>query len=220
VQKCDPCSCAATDVLTVLPHAASKSRNPTIQVHNVTHFAYGTYQNGDVDIWAAGEAGWYQIKPAESYIDLFQSMIEAVNILYFMSDCYKGGKFSADELFSKYSKIHHISAQQAKDKFYSHGPFLASRMMKGEEGIRWGLTGFYQHLRKMQPVSLSKYCVSRRERLNETIEKFWCSFCRTNPNRTTAGTEGERPLPCGLRRYASTSNPAYTSLRVWTGGCT
>jgi hypothetical protein len=123
-------------------------------VKNVTHFSYGAYENGDVDIWAAGEAGWYLIKPGESYIDVFQSMIEAVNILYFTTDCYRDDKYTADELFAKYSKIHHITVQEAKDKFYSHGHFLASRMMKGEEGIKWGHTGFYQHLRKMQPVSV------------------------------------------------------------------
>lgn len=137
--------------IVVLPYAASKSQRPLIQVKNVTHFSYGAYQNGDVDIWASGEAGWYRIKPGTAYIDLFQGMIEAVNMLYFTIDCHKSGKVNADELFAKYAQIHHITVAESKENFYSHSRFLASRMVKGEEGINWGHTGFYQHLRKMHP---------------------------------------------------------------------
>ncbi|KAF2432444.1 hypothetical protein EJ08DRAFT_732527 [Tothia fuscella] len=136
----------------LLPSAAAKSKNPIIQIKAVTHFSYGAYANGDVDIWAAGEAGWYRIKPSPSYVATFQTMIEAVNILYFTADSYKSSdKLRADELFAKYADIHHITPVEAKEKFYGHAKFLASRMMKGEEGVRWGHTGFYQHLRKMRP---------------------------------------------------------------------
>ncbi|RDI88248.1 hypothetical protein Vi05172_g2076 [Venturia inaequalis] len=133
---------------------ATKSKNAIIQIKNVTHFAYGAYANGDVDFWAAGLAGWHCIKPADNYAANFHEMIEAVHIFYFIADSYGGeSRPRWDELFANYARIHHITSKAAAEKIYSHGQFIASRMMKGDEGIRWGHTSFYQHLRKMQPTS-------------------------------------------------------------------
>lgn len=89
----------------VLP-TATKSKNATILVKNVVHFAYGAYANGDVDFWAAGLAGWHCIKPAGSYAAIFQEMIEAVHIFYFIADSYGNEhKPRWDELFANVSAV-------------------------------------------------------------------------------------------------------------------
>ncbi|TLD29461.1 hypothetical protein E2P81_ATG05755 [Venturia nashicola] len=150
---------------------ATRLKNAIVQVKNVTHFAYGAYANGDVDFWAAGLAGWHCIKPADNYTAIFHDMIEAVHIFYFIADSYGSQQRPRwDELFEnvsfeldlslweeidqeQYARIHHITSEAAAEKIYSHGQFLASRMMKGDEGIKWGHTSFYQHLRKVQPTS-------------------------------------------------------------------
>ncbi|QDS77446.1 hypothetical protein FKW77_006836 [Venturia effusa] len=81
--------------------SATRSKNVTISVKNVSHIAYGAYANGDVDFWAAGLAGWHCVKPAESYTAIFQEMIEAVHIFYFVADSYGGqARPKWDELFS------------------------------------------------------------------------------------------------------------------------
>jgi hypothetical protein len=191
--------------LPVLPHAAAKSNRLVVQIKNVTHFSYGAYQNGDVDIWAAGEAGWYRIKPADSFVDTFQSMIEAVNIVYFTADCYKTGKLSAEELFSRYAQIHHITLLEAKEKFYSHARFLASRMKKGEEGVKWGHTGFYQHLRKSHPEAFGVVSTSSISAPANTLAPVSAPIRTVTtriqkesaPSRSQSGDE--RPLPRSRR---------------------
>jgi hypothetical protein len=91
---------------TVLPSAPTKTKNATILVKNVTHFAYGAYANGDVDFWVAGGAGWHCIKPADSYVDIFQDMIEAVHVFYFIADSYSDGQRPRyDELFANVGTV-------------------------------------------------------------------------------------------------------------------
>ena len=65
------------------------SKEMHIEVNEVYRFAYGQYDDGGVDIWAAGQAGWFAIEPSRGYQSIFQSMIEAVKALYFLADTYK-----------------------------------------------------------------------------------------------------------------------------------
>jgi hypothetical protein len=52
--------------------------------------------DGNYAIWAEGKAGWFEIRPAPSYESIYECMIEAVQLLYFVTDIYnetrkKGG---------------------------------------------------------------------------------------------------------------------------------
>lgn len=72
----------------------------------MTRFSYGQTQDGEVVIWALGEAGWFELRPHESYEDIHDDMKEAVEILYFVSDIYnesrkKGGGPSASLIFQE-----------------------------------------------------------------------------------------------------------------------
>jgi len=138
---------------TVLPSAIQKGRSQIpLKLENVTHFSYGQYDDGEVDIWAAGGAGWFKIKPASSYKRTFQHMIKGVDVFYFIADAYSGQpRLSPEQLFAMYANKRKISEKNAKDTIYMHGRFLASRMIKGSEDIKWGHTAIYQHLRTLFP---------------------------------------------------------------------
>jgi len=137
----------------VLPSITQKGRSQIpLKLENVTHFSYSQGDDGEVDIWAAGGAGWFKIKPADSYKRTFQHMITGVDVFYFIADAYSGqSSLSPERLFAMYANQRGMSEKKAKDTVYMHGRFLASRMLKGAECIEWGQTAIYQHLRKICP---------------------------------------------------------------------
>jgi hypothetical protein len=57
-----------------------------IVIENVTHYAYGQHDDGEVGIWVAGKAGWYSIVPARGYRAMYNDMVEAIDLLYFLVD--------------------------------------------------------------------------------------------------------------------------------------
>jgi hypothetical protein len=59
-----------------------------IELRNVTRFSYGEMTDGDFVIWAQGGAGWFEIQPAPHYKSIYEDMIEAVQLLYFVTDIY------------------------------------------------------------------------------------------------------------------------------------
>jgi len=61
-----------------------------LSVTDVTRFAYGQYDDGEVAFWAAGQAGWFKIRPGRAYKEVYQGMLEAVGALYFAADFYRG----------------------------------------------------------------------------------------------------------------------------------
>jgi hypothetical protein len=123
-----------------------------IVVNNVTYFAFGIFHGGGFAIWAAGEAGWHNVQPSKAYQSRYEHMTEGLSLLYYLVEVYDGGKkMPVDVLWKEYAKTKKITPTLAAERFYAHAPFLASRMVKREEGIMWGHTSFYQHLRKAHP---------------------------------------------------------------------
>lgn len=57
-----------------------------IVIENVTHYAYGQHADGEIGVWVAGKAGWYSITPAKGFKPMFNDMVEAVDLLYFLVD--------------------------------------------------------------------------------------------------------------------------------------
>lgn len=87
----------------------SKSQKPTdIELRHVTRFSYGELTDGDIAIWAEGKAGWFQLHPAPQYAALYEDMIQAVQLLYFVTDIYneprkRGGGPSTQLIFQEVS---------------------------------------------------------------------------------------------------------------------
>lgn len=71
-------------------------------------FSYGEMTDGAHVIWAQGKAGWFEIRPAARYQTIFDGMVQAVELLYFVTDIYgerpkKGGGPSAPLVFQEVS---------------------------------------------------------------------------------------------------------------------
>ena len=60
-----------------------------IRIDNVQHFAYGQYDTGEIAFWAAGDAGWFEIKPAKAYKAILKDMTEVIGMLYFVADLWR-----------------------------------------------------------------------------------------------------------------------------------
>lgn len=122
----------------------------TISVTKVVRYAYGEYHDGEVAFWAAGEAGWFKIRPARAYKEMYQEMLDAVQALYFAADFYRDRKgrkemktVAARELFTKYAEdVQYPSAttDEAERIYLRHKNFLIVRMEQGAEGIKWKQT--------------------------------------------------------------------------------
>lgn len=66
--------------------------------------------DGEFVIWALGEAGWFEIRPAPHYQALFNDMVEAVELLYFIMDIHdgprkRGGGPNAQLIFQEVSTV-------------------------------------------------------------------------------------------------------------------
>jgi hypothetical protein len=92
-----------TDATTVL----KKPYKPVdIEIRNVTRFSYGEMTDGAHVIWALGKAGWFEIRPTAGYRPIFENMVRAVELLYFVTDIYseprkRGGGPSAQLIFQE-----------------------------------------------------------------------------------------------------------------------
>ncbi len=63
-----------------------------IEIQAVHFYSYGVYPNGQISVWAAGRAGWYEIRPASEYESIFNHMIKSVELLHFLQDVYEQPK--------------------------------------------------------------------------------------------------------------------------------
>ncbi|KAI9729130.1 MAG: hypothetical protein M1828_000215 [Chrysothrix sp. TS-e1954] len=150
-----------------------------VRLGNVQHFAYGEYDTGEIAFWAAGAAGWFEIKPSRAYRSILNSMTEAIGMLYFMADLWResqGGKkaknrqMDADTVFEKYAEdpdYHCSDAREARRAFRRHRRVLGELMNQGKEGIAWKKLNIYKWMRSGETSGLrstsSNFTLSQRE---------------------------------------------------------
>ncbi|KAF3483459.1 uncharacterized protein GIQ15_02783 [Arthroderma uncinatum] len=130
-------------------------------IQNVTHYAYGQDGDGGVGVWAAGDAGWFSISPAKGYKPMFNDVVEAVDLLYFLVDQNKPRKRRGknwkptwDFLLDEYTRHTHGACEDVEESlevFRKHHEFLIRQMVQGREGIDWPNTLVYAHLREEFP---------------------------------------------------------------------
>jgi hypothetical protein len=86
-----------------------KSSKPVeIELRSVTRFSYGELTDGEFAIWAEGKAGWFELRPAPHYAQIYEDMMQAVQLLYFVTDIYneprkRGGGPSPQLIFQEVS---------------------------------------------------------------------------------------------------------------------
>ncbi|KAK4503164.1 hypothetical protein PRZ48_006592 [Zasmidium cellare] len=141
-------------------------KRTTIVLENVHTFSYGQYGDGSTAIWAAGKAGWFEIRPAKSYQSTYYEMVDAIKTLYFIADSYKTprkkgkGKnatilpdYNPSELFEKYAaeELGSSDAEEGMEQMYAHREFLILAMISGKEGLSWSKFPLYAHFYKKFP---------------------------------------------------------------------
>lgn len=152
-------------------------KGTAIVVEDVRSFAYGAYEDGSIDLWASGKAGWFILRPARAYRPIHHHMCEAVRMLFFVADAYSQpavnikGKcaqsppiLQSHDLFEKYAreKLGGVeNYNEASKVMYKHRDFLLSSMIAGKEGIAWARNPFFRHLSRRFPDDLQNI----RERL-------------------------------------------------------
>ncbi|KAH8725840.1 hypothetical protein GQ44DRAFT_706604 [Phaeosphaeriaceae sp. PMI808] len=148
-----------------------KSYKPIdIEVRNVMRFSYGEMTDGDFAIWAQGKAGWFEIRPAPHYHEIYQDMVEAVELLYFVTDIYsesrkKSGGPSPQLIFQEYAEDERFSCnspEAAKAIFHKHHIFLVMCFLIRAQGIIWSNTSIYQYFRRLYTKDLET-CKARIE---------------------------------------------------------
>ncbi|KAF2486225.1 hypothetical protein BDY17DRAFT_291097 [Neohortaea acidophila] len=135
----------------------SKPRPMYIEIA-VRTFAYD--DSDGVAVWAAGNAGWFKIKPSREYQSAYEEMTDAITLIYFVIDAYttrrRQGKgksaitlpdYSPQELFEKYAiEIMGVAkgASEAQRKIYKHRQALMSCM----RDAKWAQNPLLLHLIK------------------------------------------------------------------------
>ncbi|KAL4940903.1 hypothetical protein BDV06DRAFT_12831 [Aspergillus oleicola] len=152
-----------------------------IVIDNVSHFAYGQHNDGEVGIWVAGRAGWFSISPAKGYRAMFNEVVEAIDLLYFLTDRHKPKRRkrnwsypNLEYLFDEYVLHTHGICEDGDDSaevFYKHHGFLLSRMIKGEEEVNWAETEIFRHLCERFPEDYEELRAQKESKEAETEEE-------------------------------------------------
>lgn len=138
-------------------------------VRNVTRYSYGERVDGQLVIWALGEAGWFELRPAPHYKEIYASMVQAVELLYFVSDIYneeprkRSSGPTAQLLFQEYCEDKRFSCTDlatAEQIFCKHHKFLIMSFLNQAQDLKWGNTSIYQYFKKQYPVSAQDCCHS------------------------------------------------------------
>ncbi|MCJ1376958.1 hypothetical protein MMC17_000048 [Xylographa soralifera] len=141
----------------------STYRNRPITIDNVATYSFSVFEDGSFGFWAAGKAGWFEIKSmAKGYRKIFQDMKEATGMFYHLADKYRNcrttmPKQSAKKLethvkiqFKDYPQSTYCQKEYGDDicdRFYHHREFLIKSMLEGQEGLEWKESPALRHFR-------------------------------------------------------------------------
>lgn len=127
----------------------------------VTNFCYGE-EDRVCKLWAEGQAGWFEIRPANDYQQIYYEMTEAVRIWYYLEDQYnirgtrKARNPPVDILFEIYLKKHreYETVERVQETFHANQSFVLSEMNKqdaemsddyDETRMKWADTNIYDY---------------------------------------------------------------------------
>ncbi|KAJ4349237.1 hypothetical protein N0V95_004726 [Ascochyta clinopodiicola] len=181
-----------------------KPYKPTdIVVRNVTRYAYAEFPDKTFVIWALGEAGWFEIQPQPQYKAIYDDMVQAVQLLYFVTDIYneprkRGGGPSASLIYREYAEDERSACTnpaEAEQIFHKHRNFLLMSFLQRTNSIGWSNTPLYQTMRRQFPNDFET-CKARHEGRFADIKTERVSRTRTSPApATTARPASEKKQP-------------------------
>ncbi|UPX15050.1 uncharacterized protein EKO05_0005515 [Ascochyta rabiei] len=203
-----------------------KPYKPTdIAVRNVTRYAYAELPDQTFLIWALGEAGWFEIQPAPQYKAIYDDMLQAVQLLYFVTDIYneprkRGGGPGASLIYQEYAEDDRFPCTdpaEAERIFYKHRNFLLMSFLTRTNNIGWSNTPLYQTMRRQFPKDFET-CKARHEgRFTDIKAERVSRSTRTSPApATTARPTSERAQPSkGKRSVAKMDEPPKKDDNWW-----
>ncbi|CAI6341301.1 unnamed protein product [Periconia digitata] len=161
-----------------------------VVIRNVTRFSYGQMTDGELVIWALGAAGWFEIRPRRDYKPIFQDMVDAVELLYFVSDIYneprkRGGGPSAQLVFQEYAEDERYPCtdpEVAASLFSKHHEFLIMSFLERAQGLAWGNTPICQYFKKLYP----KIYETTKARVEGRSEKSVKAAVKPSPAPSTS----------------------------------
>ena len=138
-------------------------------VKDVDMYSYGKYEDGSLAFWAAGEAGWFELRTvANAYKPVYAEMMEAAEMLYFLigrtqrqrkdfrKASEKGIENNMRAVFAAFLNDESLNKRRTDlydciDGFTEHRHFLIKCMLEGAEGIDWASTPYLRWYEITQP---------------------------------------------------------------------
>ncbi|KAF2281148.1 uncharacterized protein EI97DRAFT_409689 [Westerdykella ornata] len=185
-------------------YLVKKPLRPTdIVIREVTRFSYGQTEDGETVIWALGAAGWYELRPGRAYKDIYDGMVQAVEILYFVTDIYneprkKGGRPSAQLIWQEYAEDERFACnttEEARRIFHKHRAFLIMCFLNKAQGIGWSNTPLCQYYKRVYSKEFEQVKARIEGKAQEKEKKS--SRAASPPARTgrRSKTETNAPQP-------------------------
>jgi len=126
-----------------------KRKTVYLEVSPVGRYAFGSDEKGDIQIWAAGRSGWFElVEPATEYATVHEEMIEAVKLWHAILDNTKLQNASGKDIFVPFMKKKDLRGATAEDVFRRHATFIIEQMKKSLAS--WSKKPLYQYVRKLE----------------------------------------------------------------------
>ncbi|RFU34922.1 hypothetical protein B7463_g1400, partial [Scytalidium lignicola] len=133
-----------------------KAQSTYIEIRESQAYSIGY---GPTTIWASGKSGWFEIRPAPAYQDIYNRILEGIDIYYAVIEAYeelehvprrKGYRniLTVDEILLKYAMKDGtgLTRSEVIERIQSHASFLLTHMRK-EKLVNFENTGFYKWLK-------------------------------------------------------------------------
>ena len=130
-----------------------------IQIEAVSRYSFGQDDLGNPIVWAAGKAGWYEIRSSKKYYDNYATTIEAIDIFYFLVDQRNIGRqqnkgctlSTFKREYQKHTNFEIEDEDDVEELLYKHHAFLLKQMYRNAEGLEWKGTHIWKLLAKRHP---------------------------------------------------------------------
>ncbi|KAF7502432.1 hypothetical protein GJ744_005815 [Endocarpon pusillum] len=151
-----------------------------LRIDNCTQYAFGQDPSGKSVIWAGGKAGWYEIVPSTKYTAIYEEIVKAIDLIYFLSDTHqtfasrrpiRGAK--VEELLVLYQQHTDYRVDdnaEAEAIFEKYHSFLIRQMLEGWEGINWARTHLWSYFSRLYPDEVAHDPVTESEEDEEQNE--------------------------------------------------
>ena len=144
-----------------------------LKIDTCTQYAFGQDPSGKSLIWAAGKAGWFEINPSKRYAHLYDEIVKAIDLIYFLSDTHR--KFVSRRpvrgakieellvLYQQHTDYRVDDDAEVEAVLEKHHSFLIRQMLEGWEGINWARTHLWSYFSKLYPDEVAQDSATESE---------------------------------------------------------